>query len=355
MGKLYAEYIAQEPGVLKTILAGRKELTAPFAAFAGETPFRRVFLLGSGSSWHCGLICRELVQDMTGAECSCLTSTMAESFPFQSGDLYLAISQSGTSNSTLGLMERLKGMGARVCALTAEPGSPVARKADLVVPVLCGEETIGPKSKGVLATVLTLALLFLEVGRRAERLDEADCGARLAALEQSCVDVGAAAQAGEAFFRLHRTELLEADDLMAVAGPEQIGAARECVLKVLETCRVPAFAYEFEEYMHGVHYTLGPGRHIFYFLPEGADRARMLALCRFGNEHGAVGWRLDMEERDGAFPVPGLRGGIAGALSYIAFFQGLSRCYSEARGVDCDLPRYPDFHARMGTKTLEPI
>lgn len=353
MGKLYAEYIRQEPEVLGTILARREALAASFTAFARERPFRRVFLLGSGSSWHCGLVCRDLIQDMTGVECTCLTSTMAQGFPFRREDLYIAVSQSGTSNSTLGLMERLQAMGAHVAALTAEFRSPIARKADLVVPVLCGAETIGPKSKGVLATIATLALLFLALGRGTRRLDQSGYEGQIAALERARGDVADAIQAGEGFFRRCREELLSAGELMLVAGPERIGAARECALKVLETCRVPALAYEFEEYMHGPHYTLGPGRHIFYLLPQGPDRTRMLALYRFGAEQGAIGWLLDLEERDGAFRVPGDRGDIPGALSYIAFFQALSQCLSEAAGVDCDRPRYPEFHARMGTKTLD--
>lgn len=352
MGKLYAEYLRQEPEIMKQILASRRELAAPLLGMTAGRPVERLFFLGSGSSWHCGLICAGLAREALGVEVECLTSTMAERKGFPRDALYFAISQSGTSNSTLGLIRRAREAGGLVAALTADPESPAAGAADLTVPVLCGEERIGPKSKGVLATVLTLALLLLELGRAAGRLDDAAFATHLREWEHECGCVAQAAREGERFFREHSREIMEAPEWMLLAGAGQIGAARECALKMLETCWSPAYAWEFEEYMHGGHYTLGPGRRMFYFIPEGEERARMEALYRFSREQGAVCWALGLNgEADWIWSIPGA-GGAAGALSWLAFFQALSNCCSEGRGIDCDVPRYPTFHQEMKTKTL---
>lgn len=353
MGKLYAEYIRQEPEVLKRILEARKTLAEPFLALARREPAEKVFFLGSGSSWHCGLICKRLVQRITGREVVCLTSTMAADTVFPSDGLYFAVSQSGTSNSTLSLIRRIHQEGGKVIALTAETDSPVARAGDLTIPVLCGEEVIGPKSKGVLATIMTLAMLFIELGQENGSLSAVEYDTLIEQWRSACSYVGQAAQEGERFFAENREEILAASEWMLLAGSEQIGAARECALKMLETCWLPAYAYEFEEYMHGIHYTLDEHRHMFYFLAQGEDRERMMALYQFGKEQGAAGWMLELngkEKRPQA--IPGAEG-TAGALSYLAFFQMLSNCCSEGRGIDCDVPRYPDFHSQMKTKTFQ--
>jgi len=354
MGKRYADYIRQEPEVVQRILEQRKSLSAGFIELAADRPIKRVYLLGSGSSWHCGLICRSLIREILGAEVVCLTSTMAAGQGFSSEDLYLAVSQSGTSNSTLGLVNGIREKGGRVAALTAERQSPIAAAADLVVPVLCGEEEIGPKSKGVTGTVVTLAVLFLELGLRLGKVSEPFYESCLREWKSAGRALAQAIQTGERFFEQNRAELVKAADFMLVAGPGQIGAARECALKLLETCWTPAYAYEFEEYMHGIHYTLGPGRHIFYLFPQREDAQRMEALYRFGIEQGAVSWALKPGGPQGwetAIPEDG--GEVAEALSYLAFFQTLSCLCSEGRGIDCDVPRYPDFHARMKTKTIK--
>lgn len=353
MGKLYAEYIRQEPEVLKGILEERQKLAEPFLKMVGPQPIEKIFFLGSGSSWHCGLICKSMVQKIMGVEAVCLTSTMAADAFFTQNSLYFAISQSGTSNSTLSLIDRIHREGERVTALTAEENSPVAQAADLTVPVLCGEEVIGPKSKGVLATVMTIAMLFLELGRQTGRLDQKAYDAYVGQWQAACGYVGQAAQQGERFFRENQKEILSASQWMLLAGPEQIGAARECALKMLETCWVPAYAYEFEEYMHGIHYTLDAQRHMFYFLTPGEERERMTALYQFGKGQGAASWAMELNgKEDWLWNIPGTEG-TAGALCYLTFFQMLSNCCSEARGINCDVPRYPDFHRQMKTKTLK--
>lgn len=353
MGKMYAEYIRQEPEMLKRILAARQELSEPLLRFTADRPVEQVFFLGSGSSWHCGLVCAGLAQEALGVRVECLTSTMAEQKEFSRDGLYFAISQSGTSNSTLGLIQRAREAGGMVVALTACAQSPVAQAAELTVPVLCGEEVIGPKSKGVLATVMTLGLLLLELGHRAGRLDDEAFEAHLREWERVCGCVAEAAREGERFFRAHGQELVKAPEWMLLAGPGQIGVARECALKMLETCWSPAYAWEFEEYMHGGHYTLGPGRRIFYLFPEDGVRDRMETLYRFALEQGAACWALGLnDEAEWIWNIPGARG-TAGALSWLAFFQALSNCCSEARKIDCDVPRYPLFHEKMGTKSFK--
>ena len=232
MGKLYAEYIRQEPEMLRQILAARRELAEPLLRFTADRPVEQVFFLGSGSSWHCGLMCAGLVREALGVRVECLTSTMADQREFPRDGLYFAISQSGTSNSTLGLIRRAREAGGMVVVLTACAKSPIAQAAELTVPVLCGEEAIGPKSKGVLATVMTLGLLLLELGHKAGRLDDGVVEAHLREWERSCGCVAEAAQEGERFFQVHGHELTQASEWMLLAGPEQIGAARECALKM---------------------------------------------------------------------------------------------------------------------------
>jgi len=79
-------------------------------------------------------------------------------------------SQTGTSATTVQAVEHARRLGMRVITVTAEKESPIARVSPemLVIPV--GPETVGPKTKGYMASVLALLLLVLGPPEREIRI-----------------------------------------------------------------------------------------------------------------------------------------------------------------------------------------
>lgn len=132
MAKILMQYIEEQPAVWSHLLKNRKELFQPFAdAFSGRD-FRRILLIGSGSSYNASLIAAHLFEEFLGIETVVEVPTRLGAKISLLGNkdtLVLAVSQSGRSTSTLQIVDSLKNSGYTVVAVTADAESLLHRLA----------------------------------------------------------------------------------------------------------------------------------------------------------------------------------------------------------------------------------
>ena len=351
MSKKMMAYIESQPDVWHSALKALSGQVrkAALSMNRGQLP-RRVVLLGSGSSYHAACAVRDLIQPRTDVEffAQVPTRLLLPAAP-QPGVVYWAVSQSGKSTSTQAAVEALCAQGAEVWTVTSDPASPLAQCGAGHIEIPCGEESVGPKTKGMTTTILTLWALALAVADRE-------------ALYRECETLLPAFDAARENLALSRTwsencrELLSgAACLTIVAEGPALPLAREGALKLLETLYVPASAWEFEEYLHGVNNIIGPGQMHLFLLRSGPNRERMERLIAYCRAHGAVCLTIDCgADRPGVTDTRlALRcTGAPQTLAYEALlpFQVLSAVVSAAKGIECDKPRYPDFYAALNTK-----
>lgn len=346
MAKLMLEYINSQPEVWKRVLAGRQRL-----GLGTEAP-GRVVIVGSGSSMSAGEIAAEFAARLLGAEVTVVAPTRMESIAGmadKTAALWLAVSQSGRSTSTLHAVEQLRAQGIEAVAVTSDEASPVAKACTRHVAIDCGEERVGPKTKGMTATALTLCLMLLELYKT--KISEETYRKTLSDFS-ACFDF-----AGENIRRsIEWAESKKAlfaglPHITVIADGICLPAAKEGALKLLETLYIPVFAYEFEEYLHGVNNTIGDNNFNMYVVCMNKNRERMLALRSYCEEHGCGG-EIIAEQGVG----DGLELITTGSELTLPFemmipFQAISALGSEEKGIDCDHPRYPDFYDRLSTKT----
>jgi len=99
----------------------------------------RVFVSGAGRS---GLVARSFGMRLMHAGLTAYIPGETVTPAIHEGDLLVAISMTGRTGYTVYLVERAKGLGAKVVVLTAEPESPLARLADKVVVIPAADEDI---------------------------------------------------------------------------------------------------------------------------------------------------------------------------------------------------------------------
>ena len=352
MTEQFIRYMREQPALLRTIAAERETLAAPLLQSCTAPP-ERVFLIGSGSSYNAACAVMPLLRTMLRCEITCLTPTMLATYPSLPEGLALVLSQTGRSTNTLAAVRQLQQQGRHVILVTAEPDSPVGRQADGCLVVPCGAERVGPKTKGATATMLVLLATFYALAQRLHTADAALLDRLGSQFEQVADDVSAALASGEAFFPAHRQELVVAPFLLLCADSAGLGAGQECALKLLETCWLPVFCYEAEEFMHGIHYTDGPGTTIFFlFTPQPGERERMERIARFSQKNGAQVYCLETSAGQGEGHLIADCCELSRPLCFTAFFQALCAQLSQAKGIDCDVPRYPNFGKIMDTKTF---
>ena len=138
-------------------------LTAPRCA-----RIRRIVIVGCGTSWHAGLIGRQIIEELAGIPVSV---EYASEFRYHRalripGTLAVAISQSGETADTLEALRAAKAAGSIVIGLVNVVGSTIAREADGGIYLHAGPEVGVASTKAFTSQLAALLLLGLYLGRR---------------------------------------------------------------------------------------------------------------------------------------------------------------------------------------------
>lgn len=348
MGEKMLAYIKEQPQVWLQILKDREALLAGFQAAHGGKKPPRVVLVGSGSSHFASLMAKEFFELELSIPVTAEVPTRLKAALrlAEKGTQFWMVSQTGKSTSTLRAVQQIQQAGFAVTALTADLSSPLAALCGEAVEIRCGVEEVGPKTKGVTATLLTLYLMGLSL-----------CGAHESTLPG---DIARSAELAEENLRRSLQWIEEAGDPLSRApycliAADGVGtaAARECAIKLLENLYVPAVSYEFEEYLHGVQYTIDKNSHLFLLCGDGPNRERMLRLMDFHEEKGGHSYLISFGRpagRPGELFIPTCGSPFTLPFEILLPFQLIGAVISEKKGIECDIPKFPEFYARLDTR-----
>src|SRR5438067_8929791 len=221
-------------------------LAAPMAELAGRlrrNAPRLVVTCARGSSAHAATFGKHLIERHLGIPVAALAPNIATVYRHTlrlSGQLFLAVSQSGRSDDLVESAAMAKAAGALTVALVNVTDSPLAAACDIALPMEAGPERSVAATKtfiASLAALLRLIAIWSEddpaLPAVAERLPD-----RLA--EAAALDWGAAATA----FAL-------APSLIAIGRGPTLAIAREAALKLKEIANLHAEAFSGAEFLHG--------------------------------------------------------------------------------------------------------
>src|SRR5689334_2509026 len=141
---------------------------------------RRVVIVACGTSWHSGLVGRELIEELAGlpVQVEYASEYRYRRLLAEPGTLTIAISQSGETADTLEAMRAAKSIGSRVVGIVNVVGSTIARECQGGIYLHAGPEIGVASTKAFTSQIVALALLGLYLGRERGRLDE-DAGREL--------------------------------------------------------------------------------------------------------------------------------------------------------------------------------
>ena len=268
------------PTVLDSLLDAYERPDGPLSALDGIVA-RRVLVTGLGSSRFAGMTA---VAAMRAAGLEAWTEPAASEAPTRPSaeTVVFAVSASGSTPEVVEAIRRHRSTGA-VVGVTNRPDSPVATEADLVLPLLAGEEHAGVSTRTYGATLAVLGLAagrLGAVGPTVEELREA-----VAALR-----------------RLHRgrgPSIARAADLLdgapsidVIAGSRRPGSASQGALLLREGPRLTAQAHDTTDWAHVAVYTALPGHRAVLFGGSAADEDVIRTVARRGGETLVIGERL---------------------------------------------------------------
>jgi fructoselysine-6-P-deglycase FrlB-like protein len=230
---------------------------------------RRIALTGLGSSRFAALIVASALRARGVDAWAEYASTSAATRP--SRDLALiAISASGRTREVVDAAARHQGTSL-VVAVTNDAGSRLADGADIVVPLLAGEEPSGIACRTFRATVAALAVMT---------------GLADTSELRPSVEALAASYAGrEAWLPLIADGLDGAPSIDVLADAALLGVAEQAALMLREAPRLPARAWDTGDWLHTGVYLALPGHRALLFGGSRADAEVIGTVTRRG---GAV-------------------------------------------------------------------
>ncbi len=127
---------------------------------------KRFIIVACGTSWHAGLIGRQMIEEWCGipVEVEYASEFRYRKPVIQSGDVVIAISQSGETADTLAAFELAKQKGALCFGIVNAVGSSIARASDTGIYTHVGPEIGVASTKAFTGQVTVLTLFALALG-----------------------------------------------------------------------------------------------------------------------------------------------------------------------------------------------
>ena len=239
---------------------------------------RAVVTCARGSSDHAATFAKYLIETRLGV----LTSSAAPSVssvydtrPDLSNSVCLAISQSGASPDLLAAVSKARESGAMIVALVNAKNSPLAERADHVVPLCAGIEASVAATKSFIASLAAIVHLVSSWAEDRE-LSEALRKAPKHLERAWSLDWSTAVE-----------RLQSATDLFVIGRGMGLGVAQEAALKLKETCGLHAEAISAAELRHGPMALVRPGFPVLVFSQNDEARAGVELLAADLTARGA--------------------------------------------------------------------
>ncbi|MGH2863312.1 MAG: SIS domain-containing protein [Solirubrobacteraceae bacterium] len=325
--------IREQPEVLTQREAGSWETARRAAALLAGADVFQIVIAARGSSDNAGRFAQYLIGSDARVPVALATPWLYEDErpPLLRGAAVLAISQSGQSPDVVSVVRAARAQGRPCVAITNDTASPLALAADLVVPLLAGEERSVAATKTYLASLHAIAQISTILGNVSGR---DGWFAQLPSLARTVVE-----QQLEERRRFDR--LAQARSLTAVGRGLQLSTAYETALKLRELGGLMGEAFSLPDLLHGPLAALR-GQGAIWLLSIG--RRRQPSAQEFELLRGHAGLSVAVSDHaevaaaaDIGIQIPELPGWLTPLLAAIPA-QAAGLRLAELRGGDVDRP-----------------
>lgn len=261
------------------------------AVLGGDVP-PKVYLVGCGDSYFCGLAARQAFEEWTGVPTEAVEALEFSRYVGKfapSGALVVCVSNSGRVARTVESAIRARAWGLRTIALTFDVESHLAKEAESVLTFGYEDVGFGPGTLSYTASLgglLVLAARVAELGRGRDDGAAEEFVTRVSGL--SAVVGRTIAQVEGPAQTLAATLGSEAV-LHIIGGGPNYGTALFGMAKMIEAAALPAIGQELEEWAHEQYFCTQPGTTTVVLAPPGEAIDRAREQLRAVRDVGGVG------------------------------------------------------------------
>lgn len=353
-------YICETPVVLSKIIENRKEITREFVTYYQELAIDQIYVLGSGTSYHAGLLAKNYLEELLGKKVLCMYPTHFERGEkvFNKNTLVIGMSQGGQSLSTVAGLDKATAQGLYTAAVSENPTALVFQHANTRTRIEVNNEQCGAKTKGFVGTAVTLMMMMTELALAKGLVSQDVADAYFVRMHQvinNMVDVIAAATD---WYERIKEEFLPAKRVIVVGYDSNYAVALEGALKILETVRQGVEGYDIEEFFHGIYNSITDSAHIFHLASKGDYKPRTVKLIEILSEWTPHNYLIASPdgiehptEKD--LLCPFAEDSLFSSWEYIIPLQVVACLAPQDLGINPDIPKDPQFHQRIASKVLD--
>ena len=248
------DYILESKAAVRNIVENQDTIFEQALNYCKEKKFEQIYILGSGTSYHASVAAKKIVEDKLGVKVINMypMEFVDNEQVFNPNTLVIGVSHAGRSSSTIRALDKARELGFLTIAMTAERERPITERADCCVYIEIGDEFAGPKTKGYIGSIATIAMLGLKLAVQNEKIEEKekqDLEKRMLDTSDQIPDI---AERAWAWYRENAENLKKCRRLIVLGYESCMSAMLEGTLKILEAVRYSVVGYEMEEFMHGV-------------------------------------------------------------------------------------------------------
>jgi glucosamine--fructose-6-phosphate aminotransferase (isomerizing) len=335
-GSLMRAEALEAPAMVARMLAANRDRCAELAKRLKKAPPPFAVTCARGSSDNAGTFAKYLFEIGLGLVTASVGPSVSSVFgaaPRMRNALFLAISQSGRSPDLLSLTETARKAGALTLALVNDTESPLARQAEIMLPLLAGPERSVAATKSFIAALAAILQVLAHCSGDAKQQD---------AVERLPEQLDAATRLD---WSAAEPTLVAARNLFVVGRGPGFGIAQEAALKLKETCALHAEAMSSAELMHGPLALPAPDFPVLAFLQPDPSEAGILEMLTGLTRRGVPVITAGAgAQKSSALALPSVAGvdGFAAPIVLIQSFYLLVDRLARLRGRDPDRP--PHLH-----------
>ncbi|MDO4329435.1 MAG: SIS domain-containing protein [Lachnospiraceae bacterium] len=274
------DYVKEQPQVFNDVLKKKAEITSDFSQIFCEQMPDQVYLVASGTSCNAAKAAAMFMEMVWKLPVTVVPPSRMTQV-FGTNPLLIFISQGGKSTNMLAAAERMKGY--HRIAMTGNADGKLNGMCEHYMMIPCGEETVGPKTKGYMITILTLYLMALESSKKAGILAEDEYIKYMEVLEKTAGQLEENVKRSCRWVEENEESLKSLKEIYLVGKGQSMMVAQEGALKMMETYLIPGVPFDFEEYLHGPSCSLRESTGGMYLLPmeDDEDYERMQKLVQY--------------------------------------------------------------------------
>ncbi|MFV0381346.1 MAG: SIS domain-containing protein [Breznakia sp.] len=269
-------YIDEQPDIIK------KLLNVDWTSMCNDIPIngiREILITASGSSLNAAMIIKPYfinnlqieIQIIDPFDLRFYSNVLKKN---KDEVMLIGISQTGKSTGTLDCLKEANTQGITTISLTADATSPIAKESKFHFDILCGEENVGPKTKGVCATTMALHILLMTLTQ------DADVNKVMEEYRKSAEELPNIIKLVKLWCKKNKS-WAKAKGVSVIGFGMNNGTAREGALKILETMQIAVMNYNLEEFMHGPQRTIVKGSKLVLLDTKGNGATFMKNLIDF--------------------------------------------------------------------------